>query len=70
MITKLSECYTDCIDYFSSISETVMVYFQAKLKDINLYFKNIGDLPLDLLLEKEKEEDETVFDLGSISSHT
>lgn len=47
-----------------------MVYFQIKLKDINLYFKNIEDLPLDLLLEKEKEEDETVFDLGSISSHT
>jgi len=31
--------YTDCIDYFSSLSEHVYVYYLAKLKDMSKYYE-------------------------------
>ena len=38
IIAELAVYYTDCIDYFSSNSENVEVYYQAKLKDLNKYY--------------------------------
>lgn len=47
LILKLVSSYTDCIDYFGNLADNVVVYFQAKIKDVNKYyefFRNISTI--------------------------
>jgi hypothetical protein len=73
LILKLVSSYTDCIDYFGNLAENVVVYYQAKIKDVNKYyefFRNVAT-PTPAATQREiPAEADAVKELGSISEQT